>query len=85
MQTLSANRRVGRAVAKKQRTNKKQHMNCNRWTLALLGAGLVSLPAVTQAEEQPNSVLTALLRHDPERLCGHLGSMEFWHRQWQHP
>src|SRR6185369_6237564 len=35
-------------------------MKCNPWTLALLGAGLVSLPSVTNAEEKPNSVLTAL-------------------------
>jgi len=33
---------------------------CNQWTLALLGAGLVSLPSVTSAEEKPSTVLTAL-------------------------
>jgi hypothetical protein len=32
----------------------------NAWTLALIGAGLVSLPAVTPAEEKPSSVMTAL-------------------------
>ena len=36
-------------------------MNYNKWTLALIGAGLVSLPAVTSAEEKgTNAVLTAL-------------------------
>jgi hypothetical protein len=35
-------------------------MKCNKWTLALLGAGLVSLPSLARAEEHPNSVLTAL-------------------------
>lgn len=32
----------------------------NAWTLALIGAGLVSLPATMQAEEKVSSVLTAL-------------------------
>ena len=35
-------------------------MKCNAWTLALLGAGIVSLPSVTQAEERTNAVLSAL-------------------------
>jgi hypothetical protein len=35
-------------------------MKCNPWTLVLLSAGLVSLPALSQAEEKPSSVLTAL-------------------------
>ena len=35
-------------------------MKCNAWTLGLLSAGLVSLPAVTRADEKPSSVLTAL-------------------------
>jgi hypothetical protein len=35
-------------------------MKCNKWTLALVGAGLVSLPTLASAEEHPNSVLTAL-------------------------
>jgi len=35
-------------------------MKCYPWTLALLGAGLVSLPSVAKAEEKPSSVLTAL-------------------------
>ena len=32
----------------------------NKWTLGLAAVGLVSLPAVVQAEEKPNQLLTAL-------------------------
>ena len=32
----------------------------NKWTLGLAALGLVSLPAVVQAEEKPNQLLTAL-------------------------
>ena len=32
----------------------------NAWTLALVSVGLVSLPAVVWAEEQPSSIMTAL-------------------------
>jgi hypothetical protein len=35
-------------------------MKYNAWTLALVGAGVVSLPAVASAEEHTNYVLTAL-------------------------
>jgi Putative beta-barrel porin-2, OmpL-like. bbp2 len=35
-------------------------MKYNAWTLALIGAGVVSLPAVAHAEEHTNEVLTAL-------------------------
>ncbi len=35
-------------------------MKYNKWTLALMSAGLVSLPAVANAEEQTHDVLTAL-------------------------
>jgi len=35
-------------------------MNCNAWTLALVGAGLVSLPAVIGAEEKANPIMTGL-------------------------
>jgi hypothetical protein len=35
-------------------------MKCNKWTLALLGAGLVTLPSVAKADEKPSSVMTAL-------------------------
>ena len=37
-----------------------KQMKYNTWTLALIGAGLVSLPSVASAEEHTNSVLTAL-------------------------
>jgi hypothetical protein len=35
-------------------------MKYNAWTLALIGAGVVSLPAMAHAEESTNAVLTAL-------------------------
>ncbi|MGO8931932.1 MAG: outer membrane beta-barrel protein [Limisphaerales bacterium] len=35
-------------------------MKYNAWTLALIGAGVVSLPAVARADEHTNAVLTAL-------------------------
>jgi hypothetical protein len=35
-------------------------MKFNPWTVALLGAGIVGIPAITQAEEKPNFVQTAL-------------------------
>src|SRR5512134_3186652 len=35
-------------------------MRVNRWTLALAGLGLISLPAVAAAEEQPTPLLTGL-------------------------
>ena len=35
-------------------------MNCNAWTLALAGAGLVSLPGVGYADEKPSPVMTGL-------------------------
>ena len=35
-------------------------MKCNKWTLALIGAGLVSVPAVMHADESTNSVMSAL-------------------------
>ncbi|SPE55365.1 conserved exported hypothetical protein [Verrucomicrobia bacterium] len=35
-------------------------MKYNAWTLALVGAGVISLPAVTHADESTNAVLSAL-------------------------
>ena len=35
-------------------------MKCNTWTLALAGAGLVSLPGVGYAEETPSPIMTGL-------------------------
>ena len=35
-------------------------MKYNAWTLALIGAGVVSLPAVAHADENTNAVLTAV-------------------------
>jgi Putative beta-barrel porin-2, OmpL-like. bbp2 len=50
-------------------------MKCKPWTLALIGAGLVSVPAVTQAEEKPSSVLTALTA---TTLSGYVDTSAQW-------
>jgi len=50
-------------------------MKCNPWTIALVGAGLVSLPSVTQAEENANTVLTALTA---TTLSGYVDTSAQW-------
>src|SRR5712675_2159920 len=50
-------------------------MKCNPWTMALIGAGLVSLPAVIQAEEKPSTVLTAL---SSTTLSGYVDTSAQW-------
>lgn len=50
-------------------------MKLNAWTVGLLGAGLVSLPAVTHAEEKPSSVLTAL---SSTTLSGYVDTSAQW-------
>jgi len=50
-------------------------MKCNPWTLGLIGAGLVSLPAVTQAEEKPSSLITAV---SPTTLSGYVDTTMNW-------
>src|SRR2546425_5256900 len=64
--------------ALKQKPNKLNphiNMKCNPWTMALLGAGLVSLPALTQAEEKPSDVLTAL---SATTLSGYVNTSAIW-------
>ena len=48
---------------------------CYPWTLGLLSAGLISLPTVTQAEEKPSSVLTAL---SSTTLSGYVDTSAQW-------
>jgi hypothetical protein len=57
--------------------NYKTIMMCKPWTLALLGAGLVSVPALTQAEENTNAVplLTAL---SATSLSGYVDTSAHW-------
>jgi hypothetical protein len=50
-------------------------MKCNKWTLALVGAGLVSLPSLASAEEHPNSVLTSL---SPTTISGYVDTSMEW-------
>lgn len=50
-------------------------MKCNAWTLALIGAGLVSVPAVTRADEATNAVLTAL---SATTISGYVSTSAEW-------
>lgn len=50
-------------------------MKCNRWTIGLLAAGLVSVPALVQAEETASSVLTAL---SSTTLSGYVDTSAQW-------
>ena len=47
----------------------------NKWTLGLAAIGLVSLPAVVQAEEKPNQILTAL---SSTTLSGYVDTSMQW-------
>ena len=50
-------------------------MNLPAWTCVLVAVGLVSLPAVLQAEEKPSSVLTAL---SATTLSGYVDTSAQW-------
>ena len=50
-------------------------MKFNPWTVALLGAGIVSVPAIAQAEEKPNFVQTAL---SSTTLSGYVDTSVQW-------
>src|SRR5215475_910235 len=50
-------------------------MKCNAWTLGLLSAGVVSFPALLQAEEKPSSVLTAL---SATTISGYIDTSAQW-------
>src|SRR2546422_6648183 len=50
-------------------------MKRNPWTMALVGIGLVSLPAVIKAEEKPSDVLTAL---SATTLSGYVDTSAIW-------
>lgn len=50
-------------------------MKCNAWTLGLIGAGLVSLPAVSPAEERTNAVMSALAA---TTLSGYVDTSAQW-------
>lgn len=49
--------------------------NLNRWTIALVGAGLVSLPAVLSAEEKLSTAVSALT---PTILSGYVDTSAQW-------
>ena len=50
-------------------------MKYNAWTLALIGAGVVSLPAVAHAEENTNVVLTAI---STTTISGYVDTSAHW-------
>jgi hypothetical protein len=50
-------------------------MKYNAWTLALIGAGAVSLPAVAHAEESTNVVLTAI---SSTTISGYVDTSAHW-------
>ena len=47
----------------------------NKWTLGLAAVGLVSIPAVVQAEEKPNQLLTAL---SSTTISGYVDTSAHW-------
>jgi hypothetical protein len=47
----------------------------NKWTLGLAAVGLVSLPAIVQAEEKPNQLLTAL---SSTTISGYVDTSAHW-------
>jgi len=53
-------------------------MKCNPWTLALVSAGLVSLPAVTQAEENTNATPMVLTALSATTLSGYVDTSAHW-------
>jgi hypothetical protein len=63
-------------------TNNQNHkrniMKCNAWTLALIGAGLVSVPAVTHADESTNAVPTLLTSLASTTLSGYVDTSAHW-------
>jgi len=50
-------------------------MKVNKWTMGLAALGLVSLPAVVQAEEKPNQLLTAL---SSTTISGYVDTSAHW-------
>jgi hypothetical protein len=52
-----------------------KQMKYNTWTLALIGAGVVSLPAVARADESTNTVLTALAT---TTISGYVDTSAHW-------
>jgi hypothetical protein len=53
-------------------------MKCNAWTLALIGAGLVSLPAVARAEESTNATPALLTSLAATTLSGYVDTSAEW-------
>ncbi len=50
-------------------------MKVNKWTLGLAAVGLISLPAMVQADEKPNQLLTAL---SSTTISGYVDTSAHW-------
>jgi hypothetical protein len=53
-------------------------MKCNPWTLALVSAGLVSLPAITQAEENSKATPAVMTALSATTLSGYVDTSANW-------
>jgi len=53
-------------------------MNCKPWTLALLSAGVISLPAVTQAEESREAAPAVVSALSATTLGGYIDTSAHW-------
>src|SRR6267154_5124129 len=53
-------------------------MKYNAWTLALIGAGIISIPAVTQAEESTNAVPALLTGLSATTISGYVDTSAHW-------
>jgi hypothetical protein len=58
-----------------QQTGERRNMKYNAWTLALISAGVVSLPAIARAEETTNAVMTALAT---TTISGYVDTSAHW-------
>src|SRR5437667_4958438 len=65
---------------RKEKQNKNLHrrrniMKVNQWTLGLAAVGLVSLPALVQAEEKASAIMTAL---SSTTISGYVDTSAHW-------
>src|SRR3954462_3575783 len=58
-----------------QQPNEKKEMKLNPWTVALVGAGIVSLPSVTRADEKIVALQTAIAS---TTLSGYVDTSAQW-------
>src|SRR6059036_1952727 len=66
---------IKRTENETKRDRRRNRMKVNKWTLGLAAVGLVSLPTMTQAEEKPSSVMTAL---SSTMISGYVSTSAEW-------